>query len=149
MRIGVKEGTLTFEAFDRMEDETSVRVAYRDNDFTGSVVFCDELYCIPEGGRPPQFFHWLANNWRGWEGEKTWTDVSYCFSVSATHDGTGHVTLKTRLRKQFGVGPDSELAGEVIIEPGQLDAIAAGMSALFERGWHPEKGKVILPPAAP
>src|ERR1700691_5899488 len=45
-----------------------------------------------------QFFQDMAANWKGWEGEKTWSSIEGEFGLAATSDRLGHITLRIRLR---------------------------------------------------
>ena len=73
-------------------------------------------------------FRRLADDWRGWEGERTWSSLEGDFDLAATHDGLGHVALQVRLRS--GPFPADWLAtGTIWLDAGQLDAVAREASA--------------------
>jgi Family of unknown function (DUF6228) len=73
-------------------------------------------------------FRRLADDWRGWEGERTWSSLEGDLDLAATHDGLGHVALRVRLRS----GPYEEdwlATGTIWLEAGQLDATARDAAA--------------------
>jgi hypothetical protein len=45
-----------------------------------------------------QLFSGLAEDWRGWEGERQWGSLDGEIELRATHDKLGTVTLAIRLR---------------------------------------------------
>jgi hypothetical protein len=79
----------------------------------------------------PELFESLAQNWRGWDGEKVWSSLEGEFSLSATADRLGHVRLGYRLCGDVG-GQTWELKGLLVLEAGQLDAIAREMRAFWD-----------------
>jgi hypothetical protein len=75
-----------------------------------------------------QLFRRLADDWRGWEGERTWSSLEGDFVLAATHDGLGHVALQVRLRS----GPYAEdwlVTGTIWLDAGQLDGVARDAAA--------------------
>jgi len=77
-----------------------------------------------------ELFESLAQNWKGWDGEKLWSSLEGEFSLSATADRLGHVWLGYRLRGDDR-GDTWELKGSLLLEAGQLDAIAREMRAFW------------------
>lgn len=74
-------------------------------------------------------FRRLADDWRGWEGERTWSSLEGDLDLSATHDGLGHIALEVRLRS----GPYAEdwlVRGTIWLDAGQLNAVARDAAAL-------------------
>ncbi|MGB3559085.1 MAG: DUF6228 family protein [Geitlerinemataceae cyanobacterium] len=73
----------------------------------------------------------IAENWKGWEGTKTWDAIEDDFSLSCTSDKLGHITLRCKF-----VGRDApELWSakfNVEVEAGQLKKIANEVRRLFE-----------------
>ena len=81
----------------------------------------------------PELFESLAQNWKGWDGERLWSSLEGEFSLSATADRLGHIWLGYRLRGDVG-GQTWELKGRLLLESGQLDAIARDIRAFWNVG---------------
>ena len=62
-----------------------------------------------------EFFRQLAQDWRGWTGERVWESVEGELSIAAAH--RGHVELDVRLRE----GPHRRWSARstLLIEPGE------------------------------
>jgi hypothetical protein len=73
-------------------------------------------------GEFPVFFEALADAWRGWEGERTFSWLEGEFEIKARHDG--HVGLAIRLRRVDGPGLWT-LHADVTVDPGEDIAAAA------------------------
>jgi len=76
----------------------------------------------------PDFFAELAENWKGWDGEKVWRAMEDECRLNASMSKTGHVILKTTLnlyRYQWRAMP------EIMIEAGQLDSIDKHVREFF------------------
>jgi len=74
-------------------------------------------------------FRRMADDWWGWEGERTWSSLEGDFDLAATHDRLGHVALQVRLRS----GPYAEdwvAKGTIWLDAGQLHAVARDAAAL-------------------
>lgn len=72
--------------------------------------------------------------WRGWDGEKVYESLEGQLRLSATRDSVGHVYLGVALRDGMG-GADYTAGAKLVIDAGQLDAIALGAKeALSARG---------------
>jgi len=69
------------------------------------------------------YFQDIADNWRGWSGEKKWATLENEFELAATADNLGHVRLEFFLRSPY-TGYQWELRGALELEAGQLDSIA-------------------------
>lgn len=76
----------------------------------------------PYGTSPASFFEHIANEWRGWKGEKTWGALEGEFELSATADSTGHVTL-TAVVYSGTCSSCSKMQSEFEIEAGQFEKI--------------------------
>ena len=70
------------------------------------------------------YFQNIAENWRGWSGEKKWATLENDFELAATADNLGHVRLEFFLRSPY-TGYQWELRGALELEAGQLDSIAS------------------------
>jgi hypothetical protein len=69
------------------------------------------------------FLSELAENWRGWQGVKSWSDFENTLSIQAEHDGLGHITLTFEMRRSQYDG--WRLTGPLPVEAGALDRLAA------------------------
>jgi hypothetical protein len=71
------------------------------------------------------FFESLAHDWRGWRGEKIWTALEGDVSLTASHDGAGHVALSVELRAEPSTTRDPDWMARVVLllEAGSLDAL--------------------------
>jgi hypothetical protein len=65
------------------------------------------------------FFQSLADDWRGWSGEREWTSLEGDLSLAAAHDG--HVRLAVSLRRSI----DWTVTANVSIDPGEELAAAS------------------------
>ncbi|SCL64246.1 hypothetical protein GA0070604_5161 [Micromonospora eburnea] len=80
------------------------------------------------------FFQQLADDWRGWDGERSWRSLDATMRITAQHDGKGHVTLGGTLH-QDSYSPDGWLARVFItVEAGeQMTSLVADLRAHFGR----------------
>ena len=73
-------------------------------------------------------FRRMADDWRGWDGEREWASIEGLFDLTATHDGLGHVSLRVRLRS--GLYDEDWNAGGVIwLDAGGLSKLAREAAA--------------------
>jgi uncharacterized protein (DUF433 family) len=83
------------------------------------------------GFSPASFFTDLEDNWRGWEGERSWVAMEHQLLLNATIDPTGHIHLLVTLRDDPGPGGWT-LRVPITVESGeQLSAIARELRVLF------------------
>jgi hypothetical protein len=74
------------------------------------------------------FFKELAENWKGFEGEKIWESLEGEFKLVCTSDSLGHFEIKATIRNNLGT-----LSVKTIhVESGQLNKIAAEAKAFFD-----------------
>lgn len=84
----------------------------------------------PGFGEPPsQLLHALVPCWRGWEGKQSWRAIEGELEIDATADRTGHITLVVRIPGNPAAPWSAE--ARVLIEAGQLEAIAQSAEAFF------------------
>jgi hypothetical protein len=83
--------------------------------------------------------HWLANlfqsiaeEWRGWQGEKKWSSIEGELAVAATSDRLGHISLAVEMRQNYEQGEPWKLKATIIVDAGQLDAIARNAKQFFQ-----------------
>jgi len=73
------------------------------------------------------FFSDLADNWRGWPGEKTWASPEYDLTMTATHEPGSLVRIELVL--QDGPDPTWSVTTSVEVEPGEeLSRLAAAVA---------------------
>ena len=97
-----------------------------DLDFKASMQVFQGLFEPP----PSAFFDRLASQWNGWVGSETWRSTEGEFSIVATSDRTGHVRFAFNFLKPSQSAYWTASAF-VLVEAGQLDAIARGANAFF------------------
>jgi hypothetical protein len=80
------------------------------------------------------FLQGLADDWRGWSGERTWRSLDGDLWIDACHDGQGHVLLGATLRGD-STSSDAWSARVVLtVEAGeQLTHLVAELRALLCR----------------
>jgi hypothetical protein len=79
-------------------------------------------------GSPAALFRDLADNWRGWTGEKRWEDIEGRVRFAAMTDSKGHVSLNVGLKGQnYPDRADVSLR----FEAGALDAMSRRVNSLF------------------
>lgn len=74
------------------------------------------------------WFQGMADDWKGWTGEKNWGDLEGRVQLSATTDRTGHIKMNVVLA---GQDYDSELRVNIMFEAGQLEGMAHDVALLF------------------
>ena len=75
------------------------------------------------GSNPAKWFLELAENWRGWQGERQWESIEHELRLVATNDRRGHVAIRIRLRSGFW-NDDWSVEATVQVDAGQLDGFA-------------------------
>ena len=124
-RVGSETAHLIFDPTG--SDEVTVRYVSTGAD---AVV---AAYDTPSGQLEAlaSFFREMADEWKGWDGERRWASLEGHIELSAIHDRV--VILRFEMSPQFDHYP-WRLSGAVEIEPGeQLSSIATGMDALFKQ----------------
>jgi hypothetical protein len=77
------------------------------------------------------FFRGLADSFRGWKGAKEWATYEGGLRLSCTADRLGHISMVVELHERSG--PDGWcLQGEVPLEAGQLEQLAAAVARFFQ-----------------
>lgn len=90
--------------------------------------FTDVYIFDPYVSHLVSFFEDLAKNWKGFEGEKTWSSLEGEFSLICTSDNTGHFELEATITKIY----DTMCARKSIyIESGQLEDISLKAKDFF------------------
>lgn len=83
------------------------------------------VYQLGGGDELDAFFGALAEEWRGWSGERHWTSLEQDLRLAATFQRTGHIHLEVRLATI-----DWSAQTTLILESGQLNRIAGQARAL-------------------
>jgi hypothetical protein len=88
------------------------------------------VYAYTDGPRLASLFASIAADWRGWDGERTWSTLESDFSVRATSDRLGHIRLDAELRSH---DPDDNwrISAPIFLDAGSLDTVAADAETLF------------------
>jgi hypothetical protein len=77
-----------------------------------------------------EFFDRLAEDWRGWAGERTFTSLEGDLALTATHDG--HVQLRVTLR-QSAIPGGWTAEAHVRLDPGeQLSRVVADLHQVLD-----------------
>jgi Family of unknown function (DUF6228) len=74
------------------------------------------------------FFRRIADDWRGWDGERDWASIEGLFDLTATHDGRGHIALRVRLRSGL-YDEDWNVGGVIWLDAGGLSDLAREAAA--------------------
>jgi hypothetical protein len=77
------------------------------------------------------YFHELAKQWRGWNGDIQWEALG--LRLAARHDGLGHVTLDATLDEDYVVADRWRLRVSLKLNAGSLDRLAVEARMLDER----------------
>lgn len=78
-----------------------------------------------------QLFDSLAEDWRGWQGERAWKSIESDLEITARSRSTGQITISISLRNQDG-SDDWKLSAPIFTEAGQLENIARQVRAFFK-----------------
>jgi hypothetical protein len=80
------------------------------------------------------FLQQLADNWRGWPGNRVWHALENEMTVDARHDGRGYVTLGVMLRRCRQAYIDDAWSARVVftVEAGEeMSALAREVQSLL------------------
>ena len=116
------------EGLSKPDGSESYRVTLGENEFevSGRVYSFD-----PHDKGLPKFFAELAEQWKGWDGLKTWSSLEGEFNLECKHDRIGHVTTTATLHSNpYGHGWTGQIRFD--LAAGQLKDIAAGLERFFE-----------------
>jgi len=123
LKLGVERGKLTLEPEYKTDEEITFTASYSDGQFSGQVTSSDYIV-----GGPVALFEGMAADWRGWEGERKWSDLESSLVLRATTDSVGHIRIRVEMDRHH---PPGRLVGEVMVEAGQLIGIAKKLGELF------------------
>ncbi|MBJ6802075.1 DUF6228 family protein [Geomonas propionica] len=91
-----------------------------------------EVYGYPDAEGIAQIFREAANQWRGWSGTKMWESLEGEFKIELKADKTGHVTIYININHDGGNTEPWRLKSCLLIEAGQLEAIAKRATEFFK-----------------
>lgn len=93
---------------------------------------------IADAERLALFFHEIDREWRGWAGEKSAeTSDGDWFSVSAVHDGLGHVLMTVHLAQGWPLVAAWSVRATVAIDVGSAASIADALDRWMAVVWPP------------
>jgi hypothetical protein len=81
------------------------------------------FYEIRLGGLT-EYFEALANDWRGWGGERRWESLEGDVALIAVHDGHGTIRLRANLRTEAFSQHRWNASAELLLDAGGLDQLA-------------------------
>jgi hypothetical protein len=102
------------------------RVTVRATDLWASL----RLYAFDPHGSLTEFFADLANNWKGWSGEKKWSSLEGEFELSCSCDRLGHIEIVVALHFRLG-GDGWMVRNPLFVDAGQLEQIAFHVKEFF------------------
>ena len=91
---------------------------------------------MPHGGFD-RMFKEMASAWRGWEGEKSWSNIDHALQLVCTHDGLGHIQIAVELTVYRAAHQRMKrwrTTGDLVVESGQLDALAKDAAEFLDDG---------------
>jgi hypothetical protein len=80
----------------------------------------------------PRFFGELAENWKGFAGERVWTSLEGEFKIVCTSDSLGHFALKSIIENDM----ETCSINTIYVEAGQLEEIASEVEKFFDVSDH-------------
>lgn len=89
----------------------------------GSLHASLRFYEIRLGGLA-EYFEALAEDWRGWAGERRWESLEGDVELVAAHDGRGTITLHVSLRTEAFAQHRWNASAGLLLDAGGLDHIA-------------------------
>ncbi|WP_068267280.1 DUF6228 family protein [Rubripirellula obstinata] len=113
------------EPEDREQELTHFSVRFVDTDITAGT----RVYGYMCGGLLDAFDR-IASDWQTFAGPLEWSSLETEFSLTITHDGLGHFTIRTALSRDLhddGWGAVNHLR----LETSQLDRIASDLRAFM------------------
>ena len=122
------DGELEFsekENLSRLAGQEYFRVIIKSKQLSS---FTDVYAFDPFDSNLVGFFEDLANNWKGFNGEKEWSSLEGEFILGCTSDNLGHFALEVTIRNN----EDTRYARKTFfIESGQLEKIAQEVRNFF------------------
>jgi len=86
------------------------------------------------------FLQGLADDWRGWSGDRHWRSLDTEMGIAARHDGTGHVTLAVTLGGNLSAPNPWSAQVAVTIEAGEeMGQLITDLALLFSQSLGPRQ----------
>ena len=85
----------------------------------------------PYGTAPTVFFNDLAQNWKGWKGEKKWRAMEGELTFIAVMDSVGHITITASIHPDL-CPPVWVAKVSVTVDAGQLEKMHRTFSRFFQ-----------------
>jgi hypothetical protein len=82
------------------------------------------------GISPVRLFSEINENWKGWNGEKSWGSLEGEFDLSATSDNIGKILLVCKVQTDYAE-PRAEVVFEFFLELGQTESYLKNMKKFF------------------
>lgn len=98
-------------------------------EFSGTV----KVWAYTDAHGIANLFESMAENWRGWNGEKKWASIEGEFAIACIHDKLGHITLNIEMHQDFGSEETWRLKGNLVVDAGQLEAISKDAKMFFKK----------------
>jgi hypothetical protein len=75
-------------------------------------------------------FEFMAENWKGWEGDKKWQSIESDLCLTASTDNWGHITLGVSIHANH---PDDDWSAQapIHLDAGSLDTLLKDIRAFF------------------
>lgn len=118
-------------------NSTSIEIGPLENDYISIKFHSDGVqvearpYLYTDGQYLAQFFQALANDWKGWNGGRTWKSIEGDLQFEAFHNMLSDVNLQVTLKKQNDPNCEWEFNGALRIDPGKLEFYAKSIKELF------------------
>ncbi|HEY9403883.1 MAG TPA: DUF6228 family protein [Pyrinomonadaceae bacterium] len=138
LEIKSARGTGALEIAVRQTDDPARRLDQLDVILTaGGLRAAARIYNLDYGGQGdahtlPAFLQDVADNWRGWPGEKRWESIEGDLKLICTSMTLGNINVVVELRS-YGDEPfDWEARCKLVLESWQLDSTAAQAKKVFQ-----------------
>lgn len=99
----------------------------------GSLHVTSLVQTVEGAGGLAAFLRSLAEDWRGWTGERTWESLERTLTIGARHEPLGHVVLTFTLREHHVPDPWIAAAPVRIAAGEDLRSLAEALTDHLER----------------
>jgi len=128
IKCSKNSGELEFserEGLRRTDGSEYFRVTIRGHNLSAS----SKVYAFdPFNAGLTKFFEDLAENWKGWNGEKKWTSLEGELNLVCTTDGLGHIAIEAILFEGFD---GWSVRNTFYVDAGQLEQLASVVKKFF------------------